>query len=123
MNKDEMINNIATGIGLACTSIELDLKDRQEIAKTLYILGCRKVADGEIVLDKEEWETLHNDYAKALYNARKQTAKEIFENIEFYGVRSLNDKIWGNHFILTDTVMLELKMKHGIAKEKVNELE
>ena len=34
MNKDEMINNIATSIGLACTSIELDLKDRQEIAKT-----------------------------------------------------------------------------------------
>ena len=55
MNKDEMINNIATSIGLACTSIELDLKDRQEIAKTLYILGYRKVAEDEIVIKKQAY--------------------------------------------------------------------
>ena len=38
------------------------------------------------MLDQEEWERLHNDYAKALYNARqqerKETAKEFAEKVK-----------------------------------------
>lgn len=50
---------------------------------------------------------------------RQETARKIFEDIEFYSVRSLNDEIWGNHFKLTDCTMLDLKMKYGIDKEIV----
>ena len=44
-----------------------------------------KLLEGSVVLSKEEWETLHNDYAKALYNARrderKETAREILKEL------------------------------------------
>ena len=63
------------------------------IAEKLYNLGYRKIPEGSVVLSKEEWETLHNDYAKALYNARcderKETAREILEAIKL--------KAWGNN--------------------------
>ena len=79
MNKDEMINNIATSIGLACTSIELDLKDRQEIAKTLYALGCRKVSEDEIVIKKRQYEQLkkYNRDRKRLRLRWQQAKQEV----------------------------------------------
>ena len=38
-----------------------------------------KLSKDSVVLSKEEWECLHNDYAKALYNARKNERKETAE--------------------------------------------
>ena len=43
--------------------------------------GYRKLHEDSVVLSSEEWECLHNDYAKALYNARQQTRKETAREI------------------------------------------
>lgn len=99
----------------------------------LFDGGCQIVGEDEIVIKKEDV-----DYITELYREKfgqvekwrnlcdlkiKETARDIFEDIEFYGVRSLNDKVWGNHFKLTDYTILDLKIKYGIAKEKGIELE
>jgi hypothetical protein len=47
-------------------------------AEALYNAGYRQVKD-KVVLDNEEWEVLHNDYAKSLYNARQDERKKMQE--------------------------------------------
>jgi hypothetical protein len=48
------------------------------MASFLHGEGYRNVKD-KVVLDKEEWEVLHNDYAKSLYNARQDERKKMQE--------------------------------------------
>lgn len=44
-------------------------------------LGYRKLPKDSVVLSREEWECLHTDYAKALYNVRQNAIKETAEKI------------------------------------------
>ena len=50
-----------------------------KIAKTLYNAGYQKIPEDSIVLSMKEWECLHTDYAKALYNVRQNAIKETAE--------------------------------------------
>lgn len=43
-----------------------------------------------VVLTENEWETLHNDHAKALYNARKKAVREF--------VMELKKKLYTNNY-------------------------
>ena len=40
-----------------------------------------KLPENSVVLSMKEWECLHTDYAKALYNARQNAIKETVEKI------------------------------------------
>ena len=51
------------------------------IAKTLYNAGYQKLPEDSVVLSMKEWECLHIDYAKALYNVRQNAIKETAEKI------------------------------------------
>lgn len=42
----------------------------------LQELRKNKPPENSVTLSREEWECLHNDYAKALYNARQNERKE-----------------------------------------------
>lgn len=57
-------------------------------AQKAFEAGYRKIPEGSVVLDQEEWATMHNDYAKAMYNARYQTAREIF--VELFYIASIH---------------------------------
>ena len=46
------------------------------IAKTIYNAGYQKLPEDSVVLSMKEWECLHTDYAKALYNVRQNAIKE-----------------------------------------------
>lgn len=50
-----------------------------KIAKTIYNAGYRKLPEDSVVLSMKEWECLHTDYAKALYNVRQNAIKETAE--------------------------------------------
>ena len=52
-----------------------------DIAEGLYNAGYCKIPKGAVVLTREEWECLHNDYGKALYNARQQARKKTTKEI------------------------------------------
>lgn len=52
----------------------------EKVAKEFYKIA---VPEDSVVLSREEWECLHNDYAKALYNARQNERKETAENFMF----------------------------------------
>lgn len=138
MNKDEMIIDMAEVItqasdkclDTACEDCKYYRADDDYYrcksvfeAEALYNAGYRKIADDEIVLNKEDYDKLCHLAYFGYEDVKQETAREILHDIEFYGVRSLNDKVWGNHFKLTDYTMLDLKMKYGIAKEKGIEFE
>ena len=83
--------------------------------KNLYNAGYRKIPEGSVVLSKEEWETLHNDYAKALYNARrderKETAREIFAK-----EREFIYNKWKAYITMND--LIEFAKQYGVEVEE-----
>lgn len=54
-------------------------KDIADFIKDINYI--RSYLQNSVVLSKEEWGCLHNDYAKALYNARQNERKETAEGI------------------------------------------
>jgi hypothetical protein len=130
MNKDEMIKDMAMSIELACTNNELDLKDRQEIAKTLYTLSYRKVGDDEIVLKKSEYEnlrlaqynaqtTINENFLLALEKieqAKQETATEILQKLKNKQTFLLADEVFGRKTPITQKIN-ELADKYGIELE------
>ena len=85
-NKDKNIEDMTMFIELACTSRELDWEDRREIAKTLYALGYRKIADGEVVIkadikciDSTTAVNVIEFFAKHNEKVRQETAIEILQ--------------------------------------------
>ena len=58
---------------------EVQDKDIADFIKDINYI--RSYLQNSVVLSKEEWECLHNDYAKALYNARQNERKETAEKI------------------------------------------
>lgn len=118
MTKQEQIEGIAKTMCLFCKEMteEKDCERVKECfdwrlkeARFYYEQGCRIINKDSVVLSMEEWECLHNDYAKALYNARqqarKETAKEIISFIES------KDKKCGKYSIYTK-LLQELKEKY-----------
>ena len=63
------------------------------IAKTIYNAGYQKLPEDSVVLSMKDWECLHTDYAKALYNARQNERKETAEKIYTF-VNSLGTHNW-----------------------------
>lgn len=49
-----MINDLTTDIDFATISTELSLEDRQEIVKTLYLLGYKKLDDIINFIEKQQ---------------------------------------------------------------------
>lgn len=67
------------------------------LAYDLVTLGYKNCKD-KVVLSKEEWEVLHNDYAKSLYNARQDERKKMQEEngqlrLENNDLEAENDKL------------------------------
>ena len=60
---------------------EVQDKDIADFIKDINYI--RSYLQDSVVLSMEEWECLHNDYAKALYNARQNERKETAEKILF----------------------------------------
>lgn len=94
MTKREQIEELAKKMCLFCKEMteEKDCERGKECfdwrlkeARFYYEQGYRIINKDSVALTKEEWECLHNDYAKALYNARqqarKETAREIFQRV------------------------------------------
>lgn len=121
MNKDEMktIEEMAMSIEFACTNNELDLKDRQEIAKTLYILGYRKVGEDEIVIKADikcvDSTTAVNAiefFAKHNAKVRQETEREILHKIKDYIENSV-----GGYLLIDRKGIRELANELGIELE------
>jgi hypothetical protein len=117
-NKDKNIEDMTMFIELACTSRELGLEDRQEIAKTLYALGYRKIADGEVVvkadikcIDSTTAVNVIEFFAKHNAKVRQETATEILQ--EF---KTRIKPIPQNHFtrLEIDWEIAILAQKYGI---------
>lgn len=92
MNKEieEMARDIQSAVnGCAIHWAEL-------IAKYLTEQGYRQCKD-KVVLDKEEWASLHEEYAKALYEkdkqAREETAREILTELYCTPKEKVENKI------------------------------
>lgn len=79
------------------------------IAQKLVEYYQPKLPENSIVLSEEEWECLHNDYAKALYNARQQTRKETAKEI----LNTVDNESNGQ----TMPVMNYLRKKYGLEVE------
>lgn len=65
-----------------------------------------------VVLTEKKWATLHNDHAKALYNARKETAREF--------VMELKKKLYTNNYcqeIVTEEIIDEIAKHFGVEVE------
>lgn len=60
---------------------EMQDKDISDFVRDINYI--RSYLQDSVVLSMEEWECLHNDYAKALYNARQNERKETAEKILF----------------------------------------
>lgn len=94
VEKEKIIQDMLKILSDYCDLVSNDYCDIHDcyscFAILLYNAGYRKVGDDKIVMDKEEWETLHNDYAKALYNARKnerkETVREILQLMQYYDI-------------------------------------
>lgn len=75
-----------------------------------------KLPEDSVVLSMEEWECLHTDYAKALYNVRQNASKETAEKI-------LKDfKLWAREYQYKDTVVDENGERPMTNNEKLNYL-
>ena len=55
-NKDQLIKEMASDIDYATVKHDLWPDDTKEIAKTLIMLGYRKIPEDSVVLEKEEYE-------------------------------------------------------------------
>lgn len=91
--------------------------------KALYNAGYRKLTEDSVVLSREEWECLHNDYAKALYNARqnerKETAEKFAKLIEFHSI-SKRDESGYETFTISNLCMREiLREQFGFTNEEL----
>ena len=75
MTKQEQIEEMAKGI------VRIAGLDVYGKAEELVNLGYRKLPEDSVVLSMKEWECLHTDYAKALYNVRQNAIKETAEKI------------------------------------------
>lgn len=89
----ETVRDMAMYIEFACTNKEIDLNDRQEIAKTLCVLGYRKIGEDEIVISNSEYkalrcakyEKMYKDAledAEKLEQAKKETATKILQIVD-----------------------------------------
>lgn len=93
---------------------EVQDKDIADFIKDINYI--RSYLQNSIVLSREEWECLHNDYAKALYNARQNEHKEMAEKI-------LKDfKLWAREYQNKDTVIDDYGERPMTNNEKLNYL-
>lgn len=115
MTKQEQIEEIAKDIHRVCTACSGETFDEYTCdkcqAKLLIKKGYRKLSEDSVVLSREEWECLHNDYAKALYNARQNERKETAEKIFSELLKEFDKrKSCGN----VDVVVYELAKSLGV---------
>lgn len=91
---------------------EVQDKDIADFVRDINYI--RSYLQDSVVLSREEWECLHNDYAKALYNARQNERKETAEKL-------LNDfKLWAREYQYKDTVVDENGERPMTNNEKLN---
>ena len=80
-NREQQIEEMARIIN-GSTEIDTVAYYRcMNIAKTIYNAGYQKLPEDSVVLSMKEWECLHTDYAKALYNVRQNAIKETAEKL------------------------------------------
>lgn len=124
MTKQEQIEGIAKTMCLFCKEMteEKDCERGKECfdwrlkeARFYYEQGCRIINKDSVVLSMEEWECLHNDYAKALYNARqqprKETAKELLNKF-----RGLLVDIGFTYMFSEDTSMIGVSLEECVGE-------
>ena len=91
-NKYQLIKEMASDMDFATTEHDLWPDDAKEIAKTLIMLGYRKMPEGSVVLSKEEYEKLKLKietlretitwYDNDIKKTSKETARKIFTQLK-----------------------------------------
>ena len=79
MSKEQQIREIASDMDYASIEHDLYPSDAKEIAKTLYLLGYRKVCDDEIVIKKSESEELKKYKTDWLNDEKMHLQAEVEE--------------------------------------------
>lgn len=101
-----------------CKSCDTSFEENCKLlAYDLVTLGYQKIDKDNVVLSREEWECLHNDYAKALYNARqnerKETAREIFNELKKKGAIH-TEFDWNDYLEIDIDDLKELAKQYGV---------
>lgn len=92
MDKQQQIEEIAQIINGSTELDTIAYYRCMNIAKILYNAGYRKPSEDSVVLTMKEWENLHTNYAKALYNVRQNAIKETAERDFYTIIKALEER-------------------------------
>lgn len=133
----QMIKEMAEDIDFACVDLSKDT--RLEVARALTVLNYRKIPENAVVLSKEELDELKQAkillsfreetikyledanirYAEALENKGKDTAKEIYGEIEESDILIVGTQEYGEIEVVSIERLNEIFRSKGVEVEKL----